>query len=39
MGKPDDTKCMKHWGKGKVTGILSKNSVEIDGMTAHILEI
>ena len=33
------TRCTSAWKIGKITKILSKNKVEIDGIARHVLEI
>lgn len=37
--KPPDVRCTSKWKRGRVTGITSKNNVEVDGTPRHILDI
>ena len=37
--KPPNACCTTQWGKGRVTGIHSKNNVSVDGMPRHVLDI
>lgn len=37
--KPGIGNCTDHWRKKKITRILSKNKVEVDGMARHVLDV
>lgn len=37
--KPNDKKCTSRWRDGKVTGVSSENTVEVDGVPRHVLDI
>ena len=37
--KPMDKRCTSHWADGRVTGITSENTVEVDGVPRHVLDI
>ncbi|GFR62090.1 Gag-Pro-Pol polyprotein [Elysia marginata] len=37
--KPPSAKCTQQWIRGEVTGVNSRNNVEVDGMSRHVLEI
>lgn len=37
--KPADRRCTSRWTDGKVTGIKSENTVEVDGVPRHVLDI
>ena len=37
--KPPNARCTSQWGRGRVTGILSRNNVSVDGMPRHILDV
>ncbi|KAK3879159.1 hypothetical protein Pcinc_016253 [Petrolisthes cinctipes] len=37
--KPADKRCMTGWADGKVTGITSENTIEVDGVPRHVLDV
>ncbi|KAK3883179.1 hypothetical protein Pcinc_012488 [Petrolisthes cinctipes] len=37
--KPADRRCMTGWADGKVTGITSENTIEVDGVPRHVLDV
>lgn len=37
--KPPIGRCTTQWGRGTVTGVNSKNNLEIDGMPRHVLDV
>ncbi|GFR89467.1 Pol polyprotein [Elysia marginata] len=37
--KPPSAKCTQQWIRGEVTGVNSRNNVEVDGMPRHVLDI
>ena len=37
--KPVNRRCTSRWTEGVVTGIVSRNNVEVDGMPRHVLDI
>ncbi|GFR63209.1 Pol polyprotein [Elysia marginata] len=37
--KPPSAKCTQQWTRGEVTGVNSKNNVEVDEMPRHALDI
>ena len=37
--KPPNARCTSQWGKGRVTGVNSRNNVMVDGVPRHILDV
>ena len=37
--KPVNKRCTSRWTEGVVTGIVSRNNVEVDGVPRHVLDI
>jgi hypothetical protein len=37
--KPPNGRCTTRWGRGRVTGVNSRNNICVDGMPRHILDI
>ena len=37
--KPPNARCTTKWNTGKVTNVLSRNNVEVDGCSRHVLDI
>ena len=39
LEKPVNKRCTSRWTEGVVTGIVSRNNVEVDGVPRHVLDI
>lgn len=37
--KPPGARCTTRWDRGKITGVTSRNNIEVNGMPRHVLDI
>lgn len=37
--KPPDRRCTKGWADGKVSGIISENTIQVDCVPRHVLDV